>query len=117
MSAVAYFDLARTWAGWALLLLGSGALVVGTLGLFRLPDFYSRAHAAGVTDTGGAIGVLGGLIALAPAPLVAAKLAVVLAVLLFASPTACHALARAAFRSGLRPQLDGHVPPPARPAD
>ncbi len=117
MTTLDYLELIRMWAGWALLAVGSGALVIGAMGLFRLPDFYTRAHAAGVTDTGGAIGVLSGLIILSPSALVAAKLAVVLAVLLFASPTACHALARAAFRSGLRPQLDGNVPPPARPLD
>ena len=82
---------------------GAFFFLVGTLGLLRLPDFYSRTHAATKCDTVGA-GTL--LVALAiyrgfdPESL---KI-IVLAILVFiSSPTAGHALARAAYRTGLAP--------------
>ncbi len=39
---------------WAFILSGSAIIIIGSIGLVRLPDFYSRAHAAGMTDTLGA---------------------------------------------------------------
>ena len=35
------------------ILMGAGSvfILIGALGLVRLPDFYTRMHAAGVTDT------------------------------------------------------------------
>lgn len=110
-------DLLRLVLGDLLLGIGALAALVGAFGLVRLPDFYTRAHAAGVTDTLGAIGVLTGLAVLSPDILTALKLIVVLIVALFASPTSCHALARAAFRSGLRPKLHEDRPPPASPGE
>ncbi|PWR19593.1 monovalent cation/H(+) antiporter subunit G [Zavarzinia compransoris] len=117
MSAADLFDLARDALGGGLLLAGALAALVGAFGLLRLPEFYTRAHAAGITDTAGALGVLLGLAVLSPDLLIALKLLVVLVVVLFASPTSCHALARAAFRSGVRPALDGDRPPPAQPGE
>jgi multicomponent Na+:H+ antiporter subunit G len=92
-------------ASWALLVAGSGFCLVGAIGLIRMPDLYTRMHAASVTETAGA-----GLILLALAPqagftLVTAKLAILALVILFTSPAATHALARAAFLRGVAPQL------------
>lgn len=86
-------------------LLGAGALlgVVGALGLLRFPDFYTRLHAAGVTDTLCAGLFLGGLAVQFGWTLASAKLAMIFAFLLFTSPTACHLLAKAALRAGLQP--------------
>ncbi len=117
MSAGDVLDLARRLFGEGLLGLGALAVLVGAIGLLRLPDFYTRAHSGGVTDTAGAISMLSGLALLAPDPLVSLKLLIVLAVSLFASPTSCHALARAAFRSGHRPALHGDRLPPAAPGE
>ncbi len=91
------------WLGMALLLAGSAAGLVGALGLLRLPDFFSRTHAAGITDTLCAGALLVGLALLAPSLLVAGKLLMVLFFLLFTTPTATHALSRAALKSGLKP--------------
>jgi multicomponent Na+:H+ antiporter subunit F len=41
-------------ASWLFILAGSAGIVISTLGLVRLPDFYTRLHAGGVTDTMGA---------------------------------------------------------------
>ncbi len=87
----------------ACLLLGSAVLIIGALGLLRLPDFFSRTHAASMTDTAGAGFMLLGLILLAGVSLVTAKLVLILLFLLLTSPTAGHALAQAAMADGRRP--------------
>lgn len=90
---------------WPLLLAGAAFCLIGGIGLLRLPDFYSRIHAAGITDTLGAALILIGLALQAEELLVVIKLALVLAFLFFSSPACTHALGRAAFSHGLRPLL------------
>ena len=89
-------SLAIDLLSWAFLLAGSAFCVVGATGLLRMPDFYTRMHAASIVDTVGAGLVLAGLLLQAGPTLVAAKLLMIGALLFFASPTATHALARAA---------------------
>lgn len=89
-------------AGGTLLGLGSLLLVVGGIGINRFPHFYSRLHAAGVIDTLAAALVLAGLAPAFGVTLGTLKLALIFVFLLFTSPTACHALARSAYLSGLR---------------
>lgn len=91
---------------WACLLLGSFFCIVGGLGLLRLPDFYSRMHGGGITDTLGAGLILVGLMVQGGWSLITVKLVLILLLLLLTSPTGTHAVARAAFASGLKPQLD-----------
>ena len=87
--------------------LGGGGVfcVIGAVGLLRMPDLYTRMHAASVTDTLGAGLILAGLILQAGLTLVTAKLVVIALLILFTTPTATHALARAAFVRGVRPLL------------
>lgn len=92
-----------SWLADACLALGSLALVMGALGLLRFPDFFSRTHAASMTDTAGAGFMLLGLSLYAGFSLVTFKLAFILLFLLFTSPTAGHALAQAALADGQRP--------------
>lgn len=84
---------------------GAFFCLVGAIGLVRMPDFYTRMHAASVTETLGAGLMLIGLMLQAGLTLVAVKLAMIGLLILFASPTASHALAKAALGSGLKPQL------------
>ena len=99
-------------ASWALLLSGSLFCVVGAVGLIRMPDFFTRMHAASVTDTLGAGLILLGLVLQAGFTLVAAKLLILALLILFTTPTATHALARAAFLRGMSPMLaDGQSAP------
>ncbi len=88
---------------WALILAGSFFIVVGGIGLVRLPDFYSRGHAAGMTDTLGAALVILGLMVEAGWSLNLGRLFFILAFLFFTSPTASHALGHAALFSGVKP--------------
>lgn len=88
---------------WIFLLLGSFFCLTGAIGLIRFPDFFSRAHATGITDTLGVILILLGLIFQAGWGLVLPKLILILFFSLLASTTACHAMSKAALKSGLKP--------------
>jgi len=92
--------------GWFFLISGSIFSVIGGIGLIRLPEFFSRMHGGGITDTLGAGLVVLGLILLAGPTLVAFKLIVILFFLTITSPSSCHALAKSAIAHGLKPQLD-----------
>ena len=98
-------EVAQDIVAWALLVTGSLFLMVGGLGLIRLPDFYTRLHAAGITDTMGAELLIVGMIVHEGPTLVAVKLVVIGVFLFFTSPTATHAVANAAFVAGLKPHL------------
>lgn len=90
---------------WLCLLSGGFFCIVGAIGLLRMPDFYTRMHAASVVDTLGAGLILLGLMLQAGFTLVTVKLLMVGILLFFTSPTATHALARAAMLRGLQPVL------------
>ena len=93
-------------ASWALLLAGSAFCVVGGIGLLRLPDFYSRTHAAGLTDTLGGTLILAGLMLQAGFGGTTIKLAMLAVILYVTSPTGTHALVKAAYSRGLRVRTD-----------
>ena len=87
----------------ALLLGGSLFLIIGAVGLLRMPDFFTRLHPAGVTDTLAAGLILLGLACLGGGIIVVIKLVLILVFLLITSPTSSHATARAAIAFGLVP--------------
>lgn len=86
---------------WVLLLSGATVCVIGGIGLWRMPDFYARTHAASLGDTMGAGLILLGLALQAPSLLIAIKLGFILAFLWFTGPIATHALVKAAYAHGL----------------
>lgn len=90
---------------WIFLLTGGALGIVGGIGIYRFPDFYTRLHAAGITDTLSALLILLGLGLQAGWSLAAFKLALIYVFLVFTSPAASHALANAAMHSGLQPKL------------
>ncbi len=96
---------ALTVASWALIACGAFFALTGAVGLMRLPDFYTRTHAAGITDSAGAGLMLLGLLLQAESFAVAIRLVLILLFLVFTSPTAAHALAQAALQDGLKPLL------------
>lgn len=87
---------------WLFLTVGALFCVIGGIGLLRLPDFYCRTHAAGITDSLGAGLILVGLAIHAGPTLVAFKLVTVLGLLWITSPASTHALAKAAYARGLK---------------
>jgi multicomponent Na+:H+ antiporter subunit G len=111
-----------------LILSGCFFCLVGGVGLIRLPDFYTRTHGASITDTLGAGLLLVGLMLLSGfsistmdgvdhitemalwhehfafqggMTLVSVKLLMILVFLLLTSPTAGHALVKAAYAAGV----------------
>lgn len=93
--------------------LGSAALLIGVLGMWRLPDLFTRLHAASVIDTLATILILAGLSLQTSSPWVLIKLAVILFFMLFTSPVAVHALAKLTLhaRGGeQRPDLPAQQP-------
>ncbi len=88
------------------LLAGSFLCISGGVGILRFPDFYTRMHAVGVTDTLATGLILLGLILQNPDGLVILKLIMILLMTLFISPATSHALANAAMHNGLMPVLD-----------
>jgi multicomponent Na+:H+ antiporter subunit G len=92
-------------ASWTLILIGGAFCVIGAVGLLRMPDFFTRMHAASVVDTLGAAFILLGLMLQAGLSLVTVKLITIGFLLFFTSPVSTHALARAALARGVEPVL------------
>jgi multicomponent Na+:H+ antiporter subunit G len=105
MIDAALIDIVLDIASGLLLAAGCFFVLIGAIGVLRLPDFYTRMHAAGVTDTLGAELILLAMILQAGFSLVTVKLVAILFFLFFTSPTSTHAVANAAWTAGLRPLL------------
>jgi len=88
-----------------LLAVGAAFSFTGGIGLLRLPDFFARTHAAGITDSAGAGLIVLGLLLRTESFDTGVRLVLIMAFLLFTSPTATHALAQAAVKDGLKPLL------------
>ena len=89
---------------WICLLLGAALGIIGGIGMHRFPDFYTRLHSAGITDTLCAALFLLGLGFQAGLSLAALKLFLIFIFVFITSPTASHSLANAAMHGGLQPK-------------
>ena len=89
---------------WALISAGSFFVIVGAIGVYRFPDFWTRLHAASVAESAGVILMLSGMIIQAGWGLIAVKLLIIGVFLFITGPTSTHAVANAALVSGLRPK-------------
>ena len=90
---------------WLCLVAGGAFSIIGGFGLIRMPDFFTRMHAASVTDTLGAGLLIVGLVLQAGFTLIAVKLLFLALFIFFTSPVATHALVKAALARGLQPLL------------
>ena len=86
---------------WILIVAGGLFCLVGAIGLLRMPDFYTRVHAASVTDVVGSFAILLGLALQAGLTLVTVKLVFIALLIFFTSPAATHALVKAALERGI----------------
>ena len=93
------------WLSAALFLAGAALALLAGVGVVRMPDVFTRMHAASVTDTLGAGFLLLGMILQAGFGLVALKLLMILAAFFFVAPVVTHALARACLHEGIKPVL------------
>jgi multicomponent Na+:H+ antiporter subunit G len=92
---------------WVCFIIGAVFLVAGGVGVIRLPDTYTRMHAAGLTDTMGAGLLLLGMMLQGGFSFITIKLIIILIFLWFTSPTSSYALGNAMLISGLKPLLFG----------
>jgi len=106
-----YLEILRYVLAGALLFGGAIFMIIGAVGMLRLPDFYARIHAAGITDTLATVMLIAGMMLHSGFTQTTAKLALVAIFLFLTSPTATHAVANAAHKAGLKPRL-GKVQPP-----
>ncbi len=103
-------------ASWVLIVSGAFFVLVGAIGTIRFPDFWSRLHAASVSDSAGMILLFLGMGLQAGLSLITVKLVIIGAFLFITGPTSTHATANAAFVSGLRP-AEGEGLTGAKPQD
>lgn len=103
-----------TVLSWVFILAGAFFSIIGGIGIVRFPEFFSRLHGGGITDTMGAALIVIGLICLSPSILVAIKLIMILFFLLVTSPSSCHALANSALAQGHWPELDNTGKPESK---
>ena len=85
--------------------IGALSIIVGLVGVYRMPDFYTRLHAASIIDTLGAMLILFGLILYYGFNIVSLKLLLILILIRITTPTAAHALAKSALHGNLKPIL------------
>ena len=76
---------------------GTFFLLTGTIGLLRLPDFYTRMHATGKCDTLGSLLILFGLSLYLGLSLGSVKIVLIMVFIFLTSPTATHSIAKAVF--------------------
>jgi len=95
--------LIREVIGATLVALGVAFSLIGSIGLLRLPDFFTRAHAATKPDTLGLVLVMFGIALLHGLSINSAKLILCAVFVSIANPAAAHALGRSAIRAGLQP--------------
>ena len=93
---------------WIFIVTGGFLGITGAFGLFRFPDFYTRMHAASITDTLCAGLIVMGLVLQSASALMIFKLLLVLFTLAYTGPTAIHTLAKTARQENLEPMLDSH---------
>ncbi|SRR6056297_468297 len=87
------------------IILGIAFILMGSIGILRLPDFYSRSHAASKSDTLGVMFVIGGLIIYEGFTQSSLKLLFIILFIALSNPIGTHALARAALKKGIKPVL------------
>ena len=95
-------DQALDILSWILLTTGGLFVFIGGVGALRMPDLYTRMHAASVTDSIAPILIIGGIMLQSGVALASVKLGAILLFLLLTGPTASNALASAALLSGLK---------------
>lgn len=94
------------WISDICLLLGGILTLTGAVGLLRLPSFYTRMHAASVTETLATTLLIVGIILDTGFTLDSAKLMLLFFILIVANPTIAHALCRAAANGGNTPEME-----------
>ena len=88
--------LTSTNASWLLAGLGSFFLLTGSIGLIRMPTFYTRIHACGLIDSLGALFIFLSLAIYTGWGMTSIKILIIIILLLITAPAAIHALGKTA---------------------
>ncbi|MBZ9934956.1 monovalent cation/H(+) antiporter subunit G [Mesorhizobium sp. BR1-1-16] len=96
-------DILANIVSGVLILAGAGFFLTGAIGFIRMPDLFTRLHAASLSDTTGMALILSGLAVHAGFTVAAVKLVFLILFLLFMGPATTHALAAAALAAGVKP--------------
>ncbi len=88
---------------WIAIVGGGLFVIIGSVGVVRFPDFWSRLHAASIVDSAGVILLVVGMCLQAGPTLITVKLLIIGVFLFITGPTATHAVANAALVSGVLP--------------
>ncbi|KAB7613833.1 sodium:proton antiporter [Amylibacter sp. SFDW26] len=91
---------------WVLILSGSAFVVIGAVGTLRFPDFWSRLHAASVSESAGMILLVAGMCLQSGLTLITVKLIIIGGFIFITGPTSTHAVSNAALTSGEKPDSD-----------
>lgn len=91
------------YLSWFCLITGSVFSLIGAVGMLRMPDVFTRIHAASLIETMGVGMILLGLGIQSGFTLIAVKLFMIFAFLFFTNPTTTHALTRALYHAGVIP--------------
>jgi multicomponent Na+:H+ antiporter subunit G len=106
------------WLSWLLLAAGGFFVLIGGIGMLRMPDVYTRMHACSVTETMGTLLIISGLMLQTGWDLATFKLFAVFLFLMFTGPVASYALANSALIAGVKPiVVRDPVQPEAQPKE
>lgn len=89
--------------GIALILIGSVFAIIGSFGLLRFPDVYTRSHAQTVVNVGGVCLIMAGVMFENFLSLVFVKALFLVLFIFAASPVGTHAITKAAYLAGVKP--------------
>lgn len=104
MDATLFSDL-LDYLAYGFLAVGSLFIVIGGIGVLRMPDIFTRMHASSITETTGSLFILAGLMLFSGASLPTIKLAAIALFLLFTSPVSSYALVNTALLAKVSPRL------------
>ena len=96
------------WLADALVLLGVGIMTIGVYGVVRMPDLYTRLHAASKSVFLGVVSLCLASVVTGDAAIVA-RVALIAVLLLLTTPVAAHAIARGAYLEGERMETPGAI--------
>lgn len=99
-------DLIVEILSWILIVSGGAFTLIGAIGTLRFPDFWSRLHAASVSESAGMMLLVLGMCLQAGPTLITVKLLIIGAFIIITGPTSTHAVASAALTSGETPESD-----------
>ncbi|MBN2778935.1 MAG: monovalent cation/H(+) antiporter subunit G [Bacteroidales bacterium] len=95
------------YLGYFFISVGAAFLLLGSFGILRMPDIYSRLQAGTKASTMGSLGMLFGIGFLEPQWL--PKIIVIMIFILLSNPISSHAIARGSCKSGIKPKLNETV--------